>query len=343
MVDNKEIHENGDNIFQTTENIDSYIKDLDPNDPLARVSLEYALCSSKRDMVDYLIKKLSTYGDDVSKEWARIYEIDHLVTTKKMSLTESINKLTHTQCISKEMSILRKIFQLYNYYDLKAFQMIEIMSGLIQEEINLLDNSYMKDSLQSRVNLAMQSMHAHLNQLEKSRVFGHNLRQIAPTPNLMAIAYKNLGATYILEDYTTSIDYYEKAKKIMEKQQNKTIVYDIQVMINFIHCYWNNGSKALWLRKETPDEMQTFAFYLIKNSEKQKALNILDNVQDKLENNFQLGYHHFYRGLITKSEADFYESVKFFNKLGDYFFRQLPLLELKEMGVDAKVLSALSV
>ncbi|SDZ63561.1 hypothetical protein SAMN05421736_12362 [Evansella caseinilytica] len=343
MPVNRNINENSDGIFRSLGNIDHVVKELDPTSYLARVSLEYAVSHSKRDLLDYLIERLLLSGNEESREWAEIYQLDNMVYKGEISLVDSIHKLTYIHCASTEMSILRKIFQLYNYYDLKAFQMIEILSGLIDNEINLLENSYMKDSFQSRLNLAMQSVHIHLNRLEESRKYGLQLKAIASTPIMKAIAYKNIALSYMFEDYEKSIAYFYNSLTILKKLQNHNESNNVQRIMNFVHSYWEHPEKTEWIRKETIDEIHTYVFSLIKKGDKELAIKVLDEAKNKIENDFQQGYHNYFRGLITDEEKYYYESVKFFSKSGDQFFRQLPLTALKEKGVDTMLLSALSV
>ncbi|MDQ0254686.1 tetratricopeptide (TPR) repeat protein [Evansella vedderi] len=332
-----------DDLFRSTENIEQSIKELDPNSYLARVSLEYAVSNSKIELLEYLIEKLSHSSSEESKKWAEIYNIDNLVCKNEISLIESTNRLTYITCNSQEMSILRKIFQLYNYYDLKAFQMIEILSDLINEEIKLLDEGYMKDSLQSRLDLAMQSVHLHLNQLEKSRSFGQNIIKIAPTPIMRAIAFKNLGTSYILENYNESINYFNQSLNILNNIQRHQEIHNIKRLKNFVRIYWGHTQKVEFVKNQSITDHLIVVFSLIKNGDEKSAIESLKNVESNLQDDFTSGYYYYYLGLATKEEKYFYESIKFFSKSGDHFFRQLPLLALKEKGVDTMLLSALSV
>lgn len=332
-----------DEIFRSCSDIDHIIKDFAADSYLARVSLEYAVSNSKTELLEYLIHKLSNSDDVISCEWATIYQIDNLVVKHEMSLIESIDKLTHLQCQSQEMSVLRKIFQLYNYHDLKAFQMIEILSELINAEIKMLDDGYMKDSLQSRLDLAMQSVHIHLNQLEKSRMYGENLKEKAPTPIMKAIAYKNLGLSYLFEDYDNSIKNLEKSTEILLESNNLNELKNVKRSINFVHIYWDKLKQTEWSNKQSLDEVQINAYYLIKSGDKKSAIKLLEENQGKLDSDFHHGYHYYYLGLATNDEKTFYKSVEYFSKSGDQFFRQLPLLALKDLGVDTSLLAALSV
>ncbi|MDG5787191.1 AimR family lysis-lysogeny pheromone receptor [Evansella sp. AB-P1] len=332
-----------DDIFRSTVDIEHIIREFEPNSYLARVSLEYAVSNSKTELLEYLIEKLSSSENEVSNEWAEIYLIDNLVCKNELDLTESINKLTYIQCQSPEMSALRKIFQLYNYYDLKAFQMIEILSELIKNEIISLEDGYMKDSLQSRLDLAMQSVYLHLNQVEKSRTFGLNLKVNASTPIMQAIAYKNLALSYLFDNYDEAISQFNEALKVLEEIQNHDEIYHVQRLMNFVHTYWGHPEKTKWLKLDNLDEKQGYAYSLIKNNELELAKKTLEETEFQLEDDFHYGYHFYYLGLITDEDKYFYQSVRYFSKSGDYFFRQLPLQQLQEKGVNTVLLSALSV
>ncbi|MDQ0254687.1 hypothetical protein J2S74_002066 [Evansella vedderi] len=333
-------------IFQASGESDELIRQLDPNSYIARLALEFTVSNSKLDLHEYLIDKLLKCDNAVSREWAEVYNIDNQACKNVITAIDASIKLTYLKCESIEMSILRKIFQLYHYYDLRAVKMVIVLSGLITEEIKQLDNNYMKNSLQARIDLAMQSVYLHLNQLDQSRAYGKNLKEIAPTPVMKALAYKNLGTSLLFENYNASIYYLKKSMEcICSYQIDHLEIKHIQRMTNLIHGIWNKPERATWINKESIneslDDLLVYSFTLIKNRDKASAIKILNNIENQIDSDFQYAFYCYYRGLAD-DEKYFYKSVKYFSKTGDHFFRRLPLLALKENGEDPILISVLS-
>lgn len=330
--------------LSTADEVKQAILSLDPNSHLARTALEYTINNSMTNILDQLIEKLSTCDNEESQSWAEVYRIDREVVKGNLSLIEATNRLTYLNCETKELNALRKIFQLYNYHDLKYFEMVSTLSELVKAEIEELDNSYMKISLLTRFSLIMQSVHLHLNQLELSRNYGKVIINNAVNEKAKGIAYRNLGNSFIQSNLDFSLEFLFKSKDIFQTLGHHIDLTHTQRSINFAYCYWNRPER---FSRTSPysalEEKQGYAFYLIRTKDLEEAENLLNEVKRDITNDFQLGFHYYYRGLIEKNEDRYYESVTHFKRAGDYYYRNLPLVELKKLGINKVILDALRV
>ncbi|WP_209124285.1 AimR family lysis-lysogeny pheromone receptor [Alkalihalobacillus sp. BA299] len=330
--------------LSSADDIKQALINLDPTTHLARTALEYAINNSMIDVLDHLIEKLSACENEESQNWAEVYRIDREVVKGNLSLIEATSTLTYIRTESKEINTFRKVLQLYNYYDLKSFEMISSMSELVRKEIEQLEDSYMKSSLLTRFNLIMQSVYVHLNQLELSRDYGKLIINNEVNELAKGIAFRSLGNSFIQSSMDFALEFLYKSKEKFLNLRHHVELTHTQRSINFAHCYWNKPEK---FSRTSPynalEEKQGYAFYLIKTKDFQEAETLLNEVKQEISNDFQLGFHYYYRGLLENSEKRYYESVTHFKKAGDYYYRNLPLLELKKLGVNKVVLDALRV
>ncbi|MFC0560682.1 AimR family lysis-lysogeny pheromone receptor [Halalkalibacter alkalisediminis] len=316
--------------FHSIENLEEFIAQIDPESYLARVMLEYLVINSKSDLLERLIDKLLGSSSEESKEWAEVYQIDHLVYKQEMSLIEATKQLTYKKVNSCELATLIKVFQLYNYYDLKNFEMRSSLSALVAVEIPKLNDGFMKDSLLCREKLIMQGIHLHLNEIEQSRRCGKDLLNVALTPTMKAVAYNLLGNSFLLSNKKMALENFDKSLRIAEQIGHKRISEEVQMSKNFTYCYWNEPNKVK-LEPENlnrVDELLGYVYLLIKENKKDEALNVLDQIKLKIENDYVSAFEQYYRGLITNESIYFNKSTKYFELAGNYYFRQLPLNEL---------------
>ncbi|MFC0471808.1 AimR family lysis-lysogeny pheromone receptor [Halalkalibacter kiskunsagensis] len=317
--------------FSSIENEEQFISNVDPESYLARVSLEYFVINSKSNLVEKLIDRLLTSSSEESKEWAEVYQIDHLVYKQKMNLIEATQQLTYKKVISPELATLIKIFQLYNYASLKKFDMIASLSELVKVEIGMLNDGYMKTSLLCRYKITMQNVYLHLNKVKNSRDCGSELLEIALTPTMKAVALLSLGNSYIIDDMQKAIDYFVESVSISEQIGHEMLIADAQSSMNFTYCYWDKPDKICSevLNTDSLSNTQGYAYYLIKSNKKDEALTLLDSIEIKIDSDYLKAFDQYYRGLISGDSTFFRGSIMYFEIAGDFYYRQLPLHELK--------------
>ncbi|GAE36509.1 AimR family lysis-lysogeny pheromone receptor [Halalkalibacter akibai] len=320
--------------FNAIDDLEEFITHVDPESYIARVALEYLVINSKSDLLEKLIEKLLTSTSEESRTWAEVYQIDHLLYKQEISLIEATKQLTYKKVKSDELATLIKVFQLYNYYDLKNFEMRASLSSLVAVEIPQLIDGFMKNSLLCREKLIMQGVHLHLNEVEESRKCGLELLENALTPSMKAIAYNLLGISYIICNKDMALENFHKSIDLAKNLQNNRMLDQAQISMNFTYCYWNETDKL----KEDLYELtslnnkQGFAFYLIKTGKKNEALKILDDIDLKIDNDYLKAFDQYYRGLISGERLYFQKSTKYFELAGNLYFRQLPLNELNRIN-----------
>jgi tetratricopeptide (TPR) repeat protein len=317
--------------FLSIENLEEFIEHVDPESYLARVTLEYLVINSKSDLLEKLIEKLLTSSCEESRDWADVYQIDHLVYKQEMSLIEATQQLTYKKVKSCELATLIKVFQLYNYYDLKNFEMIATLSLLVDAEIRKLGEGFMKNSLLCRQSIVMQAIHLQINDIEKSRECGLKLLDSALTATMQAVSYNLLGNSYILSDKEKALVFFNKSLIISNKLRQKRLINDILMSINFVYCYWGEPEKTSFndVNSINLNYKHSFAYFLIKSSRYEEALKILDEIEPRLDNDYLKGFDYYYRGLINKDVTCFERSSKYFELAGNYYYRQLPLNEIQ--------------
>ncbi|MDT8860612.1 AimR family lysis-lysogeny pheromone receptor [Alkalihalobacillus sp. MEB130] len=315
--------------FSAIENLEEFVNNVDPESDLARVSLEYLVINSKSTLVEALITRLLESSSVESKEWAEVYKIDHLVYKQEMDLIDAIKELTYKMVKAPELSTLIKIFQLYNYSSQKEFEMIASLSELVNVEINMLEEGFMKTSLQCRYLVTMQSVHLHLNDVENSRICGTDIINNALTPTMRAVALTGMGNSFIISDKVKAVECFNKSLNISKEIKHEMLVKEAQKSLNFTYCFWGEPEKVCLNKSSTTlDDKYEYIFYLIKSNQKEKALQLLNQIEIKIENDYIKAFDQYYRGLIMEDRELFNKSSIYFERAGDQYYRQLPINEL---------------
>jgi hypothetical protein len=100
--------------------------------------------------------------------------------------------------------------------------------------------------------------------------------------------------------------------------------------IAFAKCYWSKDLDSV----QTTNEAEQ-AHLAIRRGKKDLAISILNNIEK------HTGFSKYYLGLATDNEQYLYESIAMFKEQGDFFFINLPLIELKRRGVSEYILQAI--
>ncbi|MGG3721859.1 hypothetical protein ABET08_17565, partial [Bacillus subtilis] len=75
----------------------------------------------------------------------------------------------------------------------------------------------------------------------------------------------------------------------------------------------------------------------------EEATEILDELSSRDQDENELGFYYYYKGLISQDKTDYYKSIRYFKKSDDKYFIQLPLLQLERMGADLELLNLISI
>lgn len=321
-----------------------YIKTLDPNSKSARYSLEYLINNRLFDIADDMITKLKNCPNKDSNEWAKMYELNNRVLLDHNSYYHLLYDLYTIRPKSFEMKIFRKMLELHGYYETRKFDLLFQSMNELEENIELIKDDYIRVAYTCRHALILLAVHLHLNNIDTARKYAFMVLNNSTQDSFRSLAYLQLGNSYILENYDIALDYLEKARiYAINLKDNENRLTQVKRSINFLQNYWDKKPEWLDYKSEDISDKHEVAFYYIRGGNIKQALEILDSIDQNSITDYQLGFHFYLRGLINNDIDHFSKSVAHFKISGDKFYRSIPLIELKKLGVNDSILYALSV
>jgi hypothetical protein len=324
----------------------SYCKTLKPNCKTARRSLEYAIMNQMPDLLESMLKKLESSSNKESQEWAKVYRYEQQRRegiVNKMNIVDDLYK-EQDKIKTPEMKFFSKIVQYYCYYNLRQ---IDIMKQIMINSEGLVDkitDEYIFNSYLSRLKLIQLDVDLHTGKTNEAIELGEFVISNSCQKNLVFLAHLQVGNANITRSLQTAVHHYSKALSLCEEL--KITGVNLQLVkrgLNFVNSYWGKKAEYLDLDSRDISDIHEVAFNYISEGNSTRGIQILDSINHEEMSSYQLGFHHFYRGLATKEKKYFYQSVEHFNSIGEKFYKQISITELAKMGENQFVLNALSV
>lgn len=322
--------------------MDKYLRTVDPKKKTARVGLEYASVYRLSDLQNHLIEKMINCSNLESKEWATVYKIGNEEFEGKIPYMEVIEKTTTINYKTIEAKLFSKFIQIYSCYELKFISTLIELATMLEPEIELIKDEFMKRSFKARIGLVMTTVSLHSNNLEEIREYGNMVLEHSTKLSILSVVHLQMGNSYIYTDFDKAHDHFNKGIEMCNLTKNENTMTELKRSMNFLMNYW--GKEPLYLNRESKhsSDIHEVAFYYIQQGNKEKGIELLESVDFESMNNLSRAFNIFYKGLATDNKNFYYESIRYFNLAGEKFYKNLPLIELKKLGENEVLLSALS-
>ncbi|RYI30540.1 hypothetical protein EVU96_08990 [Bacillus infantis] len=308
-----------------------FAKTLNPNRMTARFMIEYAALYGKREMKLTMIEALGNSENDESKDWAFVYGIDHKLILKEIDEFEAITQLTQRKFVSPEMKVFSKIVQYYSFEDMRNLKMMEKLYNTIKIELETINNQFAKSSFLARLFLIEGDIRLRNKQVSKVK---QNIFFIENALDpIKYFAYLTVGNSYIISNY-------EKSKELLLKCLDNSsggIEHEAQNSFNFLSVLWEKFDDYKF-----NGDISNELFYHAKKGNKEKAIEILEQIDVENLSDYSKGFNYYYQGILFKDATKFYKSIKHFNLSSDKFYKTLAIMELEKMGVDQDILEVFS-
>jgi hypothetical protein len=317
-----------------------YALTLDVKKQNARHMLEYCEVNRLDDLKTKMIDKMINCGNPCSKEWAEIYQIEQLFSNGEIDLNEAVKRYSSVNPKHPETKIGLEIYKSYCYLQKQEYGMIYHSVITINDYFDQIKEPYILNHYQGRVNLLLIEQYIRKGNLELARDLCEQLLN-NKLDLYKSWAYLHLGNSWIVESFEKSMDYYMKGYELSYMKYEK-VNLNLKRSINFLCNTWKEEPKFLNIQSTDNSDIHEIAFYYINKNQKteaEKTLNRLNVVEMTCN---QRGFHYLLRGMLSGNVDDFSESVMNFMDSGDYYFRKLPLLELKKLNCPDGILRALS-
>lgn len=307
----------------------------------ARFALEYCDFNNLPNHLEQLIEQLSVSVNPVDREWAKLYRFIRIFKMKALPLEELLWEVEVFDPKELEMKIMKQILKGYIYTELGDFSSLTIHTKYTESFIKQVRTEFLKDCYNIRMGMIMNYVYLYGNNVEKAREYSLLVLNQDFFEYVKAIAYNQLGQSYMLEDYEKSQRYLKTAVSLFNKY-NKNEYREIALRnLSFLQSYWK-------IERDFPFELvgynenSEYIYYLIQKGEKGLAGKLLDEIDVSSIPDWNKGFYYFYKGKITGDKNSFYSSVEWFRNAGDRFYLQLPIQELEKLGENSLVLKMLS-
>jgi tetratricopeptide (TPR) repeat protein len=328
---------------QEKELMEQYALTLDPNKQTARTMLEYLEVGKSHEIKRELISKMLDCKNHESQEFAQVYSIDDQYLSGSISYLEAINlydKITIKK--SQEMKVGIVLFKSYCYMDRQMHNMCYDLTLTLDELIDKLPECYIQETYYSRLTMFRVAYLVKSNQHDKARDYCNELINRINDSYFKSWAMMHLGNSYIVSDYRKAKFYLTSGYKLSKGKYNLA-EENIKRSLNFVNTLWGEEAEHLNLKSTHPSDIHEVAFYQIKKNQFTEATKTLNKLNKEKMTDSQLAFHHYYRGLIDGKIESYTTSIEYFKKANDSYFRNLPILELQNLGINASILKALAI
>lgn len=315
-----------------------YSQQINPNFQTARYMLEYLDANGLVKEKNNLINRMLECKNAESKTRAKLYQLDQQVMNKEVSPFEAINMFLGYGG-KLENKVAAQIFSAYVYLDQKLYtQVLSVVDGLT-EVLPELEDTFLENMYMTRLLLLKAEAYNRTNEVIKSREYSQQLLDMSINQTYRGWAFLQLGNSYLLSDYDKAKGYLEAGLKL-ENIQPK-VKNNIKRSHNFMSNVWKKQCQFLDHDSQEATDIHEVAFSFINKGDLTKGNDMLNTVSiDECTKN-ELAFHYYLKGLVSNSMTDYTESIKYFNQSGDSHFKLLPVMKLKQFGVDESIIELL--
>jgi hypothetical protein len=320
--------------------MNEYIRSLDPNKKTARICLEYTQVNKQlKETHAYLLEALSKCSNKDSKEMAKVYQIDYDVANGKIKPMDGLLIFQSEKLKTTEAIAFATIGRYYIYHDLSLIDSMNVLKPIIEMNISKIEGAFLKNSYEMRLNAITSAVNLHKNNIVQVRDREDKIEECG-NEYYKSLKYITLGNSYIFESYDNAMKHFKKSLELGIKNDYTNIIIQAQRSINFAQNYWGFCPQYLNENSCETSDLHELSFYYSNLRNEEKALEILNKINIDELSDLSKGFHYFYRGAATKSKEMFFKSLKHFNVAGEQFYKNLPIIELKKLGVEDYILDA---
>ncbi|APJ11058.1 AimR family lysis-lysogeny pheromone receptor [Bacillus safensis] len=320
--------------------ISTYITTLDPNKSAARQAVEYLDANQLGEETDELVVKLCNASNALSKEWGNVYRIHRMLTKGEIDLTSAIKETGTIKIKSEEMFVFARMMTLYEYLNSGEFGLMKSTSAYI--DLSNLKKGYVKDSFSSRYLLLMANVFLNDNNLKPLRDYCDQIiTEDVKVNRFQVFAHLTCGNSYVFDDYKKAKTYYINGLKFAKNSFHK---YKLTSALAFLENIWEvRENKYLEQEPKNDSDYIELAHHFMLNDQTDKMMDVFNKLDSTTMHDNDLGFLYYVKGIFYKDKGCFLKSVKHFKKSDDKYFIKLPLIKLKNMGIENEILELLAI
>jgi tetratricopeptide (TPR) repeat protein len=301
-----------------------YSNEIDPNKKTARNLLEYFISNAQYEAFNNLLDRMEDCTNKESKEYAKIYRMQYKYRFAMThdELIKLIGEISEIHVTFAELKVYKKILINYTCFLLQDYDKCKFILSEIEDELELIDNDYIKEMYLIRVNeVKCYTYLKAFNDPETSRNCADWIINSNAADGFKAYAYYLKGHSYMFTSYEKAMECYEKALELYEGRQRD--IDELNEEIEFVKVYWDKEVSRNYVKNDL--------FYKIKKGQ------VVSLNDCKLSTEFKL----FLEGFSTKNIKKLLLSLIEYIKIKDLFLANLAKIELKNNGYDEQIISAM--
>lgn len=303
----------------------------------ARYCLEYTSIHNMHDITYQLIAELAASKNRTDREWAKAYQYFNDIAVQQHEPVSFLKRLDEFIPKQDEMKILKTIAKCQALFQLDKHREISDLLNKIAKDIEELISDFMKESLNTRVNLILNNIFLYQNNIDEAREASRYVINQEIAENIKGGAYLNLGHSYLFEDYEKARRYYLTALSFFNQRGRDDLVVATKNTISFLQSYYKIDREYTY-NGGSYQEKSDYIYYLAQKGDRIRAKELLNEIDINTLPDWNKGFYYYYLGLIEESKQPFFEAVKWYRLTSNFFHLQLPIKALRELGENETIL-----
>jgi tetratricopeptide (TPR) repeat protein len=301
-----------------------YSNEIDLNKKTARNLLEYFISNAQYDAFNNLVDRMEDCTNKESKEYAKIYRMQYKYRYAMThdELIKLIEEIVEIHVTFPELKVYKKMLVNYCCFLLQDYDKCKFLLSEFEEEIELIDNDYIKEMYLIRINeVKCYTYLKAFNDPETSRQCADWIINSNAADGFKAYAYYLKGHSYMFTSYEKAMEYYDKAMELYEGRQRD--IDELNEEIEFVKVYWDKETNYNYAKNELFSEVKK------------------GNVVSLNDYNLEPEFKFFLEGFSTKNVKKLILSLLGYIKIKDLFLANLAKIELIKQGYDDQIISAM--
>ncbi|MFK3936621.1 AimR family lysis-lysogeny pheromone receptor [Alkalihalobacillus sp. NPDC078783] len=309
--------------------LDDYFQIIKVNTTFSKQALEYSFMNRLAKRYE-MLDRLESLGNRETKEWCKFYKLIERVGMK--GFNEQFDSL---RTKNETLSVLKKILHITHLYKIELFDECADVCCTMEKHLSKVDDELIQKSYRVRVYRVMSTVALFLGRVDECRRMTKNLIDFASECSLTkGGAYHQTGMSYLFTSYELGIINYNKA--LANYSEEEIVSSDIVSSINVHNAYWK--VKPFGVSADINSAIQDRVANLVwVNRDYSRADQLLDSYNEDNLSTRELAFHFYFKSIIHNDFSFLSKSVKAFRSLGDKFYINLALKQMRAMGIPEEV------
>ncbi|WP_026672346.1 AimR family lysis-lysogeny pheromone receptor [Alkalihalobacterium bogoriense] len=321
---------------QADDLINQYIRALNVNHPTAQQVLEYVFINRLDYSFPFLYRMMGASNEE-NQNFASIYKFHYENYAKPFKYD------FHETKSSPTLHAFKTIMETYSLYKQDEVPTLIRKKEYVEYTINsFVEDEFIRNYYLLHHYRVLMGIMLDQNEIQECRRMANEILhfQKRVSLNFANNAYHCLGISYLFEDYDKGIYYLKKTQDLYRKMPHFPDS-DIHSSINLHQILWRREPEELRPTSKKTEDKHDIVLYYISKNEFIAAEEIMCNIEESTLSQRDSAFHFYYKGILEDNSDHLYKSIMLFKQIGNKFYIQLPINELKKKGMNPILLDTL--